>query len=279
MNNSQFDKKDWIYKSFLVETCSEKIKCLENAIVEDPHDAFVWHELGDIYANIDYNKAMHCWSRASESYEKRLEQFKDDAQKFQKNPNHLLFMDIDSADMKYEISLRLYNLGSCLANLDKHSLASKMFLKSFLLDSKMCNAIYYAAKELYESEKFSDAHKYLTTYLELVNDYKAWCLLGMICWKQNKIHDAQNCFWNCIDQSGDDVDGFYHKHLAFSMLGNDKLAESYLKNAVFQDLDNVVMIENLIVFYEENDMPKRAYRYYRILHQRKKKQKNDFKIL
>jgi hypothetical protein len=33
------------------------------------------------------------------------------------------------------------------------------------------------------------------------------------------------------------------------------------------------MIENLIKYYEENDQPKRAYRYYRILHQKEKKRK------
>lgn len=273
MNNTKLDKKDWLYKSFLVDTCSEKIKCLENAIVEDPHDAFVWHELGDVYANIDYNKAMHCWSRASESYEKRLEQFKDDAQKFQKNSNHLLFMDVDTADMKHEISLRLYNLGSCFVNLGKHSLASEVFLKSYSLNSKNIDAIYYASNELYKSERMRDAQEHLLEYLEFVNDYRAWYLLGMIYWKQNKISDAQNCFWKCIDYAGDDIDACYHKHLSFFMLGNRRLAESYLKDAVFQDLGNEDMLESLIQFYEENDMPKRAYRYYRILHQKEKKKK------
>jgi len=278
MNNPKFDKKDWLYKSFLVDTCSEKIKCLENAVIEDPHDAFVWHELGDIYSDIDHNKAIHCWSHASESYEKRLEQFKDDAQKFQKNSNHLLFMDVDSTDMRHEISLRLYNLGSCFANLENHFLASNAFLKSYAINSDNVDAMYYASKELYESERMSDAQEYLLKYLEFVNDYRAWYLLGMIYWKRNEISDAQNCFWACIDYAGDDIDSCYHKHLAFFMLGNKKLAESCLKSAVFQDLDNEGMLESLIKFYEENDMPKRAYRYYRILHQKERKLKKNLEI-
>jgi len=279
MNNLKLDKKDWIHKSCLVDTCLERIKCLENAVMEDPNDAFVWHELGDIYADFDHDKAVYCWSHASESYKKRLEQFKDDVQKFQKNSNHLLFMNVDSADMQHEISLRLYNLGSCFANLEKYSLASKAFLKSYSLNSKNVDAIYYASNELYKSERISDAQEHLLEYLEFVNDYRAWYLLGMIYWKQNEINDAQNCFWECIDYAGEDIDASYHKHLAFFMLGNKKLAESCLKDAVFQNLNNEDMIESLIKFYEENDMPKRAYRYYRILHQKQKKQKKNLENL
>ena len=278
MNNLKLDKKDWLHKYCLVDTCLEKVQCLENAVIEDPNDAFVWHELGDIYADFDHDKAVYCWSHASKSYEKRLEQFKDDVQKFQKNPNHLLFMNVDSADMQHEISLRLYNLGSCFANLEKHSLSSESFLKSYSINSDNIDAVYYASKELYESERMSDAQKHLLEYLEFVNDYRAWYLLGMIHWKRNEINDAQNCFWECIDHADDDIDACYHKHLAFFMLGNRKLAESYLKDAVFQDLDNEDMIESLIKFYEENDMPKRAYRYYRILHQKEKKQKKNLEI-
>ena len=273
MNKLKLDKKDWLYKSNLVESCSEKIECLKHAIIEDHDDAIVWHDLGDIYADFDHDKAVYCWNYAVKFYEKRIEQFKYDAREFQKNSNHLLFMNIDTAEVQDEISMRLYNLGSCYTNLEKYSFASESFLKSYSIDSENVDAIYYASRALYDSERMSEALKHLLEYVEIINDYRAYYLIGMIYWGRNEIMDALKNFWRCINTANNNIDSCYHKHLAFNMLGNKDLAGTFLKDAVMQDLDDVDMIENLIEYYEENDQPKRAYRYYRILHQKEKKRK------
>lgn len=275
MSNCKLDKKDWLYKYNLVENCSEKIQCLEHALLEDPTDAFVWHELGDIYSDFNDKKAVYCWNYASKSYEKRIEMFKVDAIKYQKNSNHLLFMDVVTEDMQHEISMRLYNLGSCYMNLGKYSLASKYFLKSYSINSDNEDALYFASEALYYVEQMSEALEYLLEYVDLVNDYKAYYLIGMIYWKRNEIMNAQKYFWSCIDFAANDVDSCYHKHLAFGMLGNKKLEESFLKEAVLQNMDDVEMMGNLIKYYEESDQPKRAYRYYRILHIKEKKRKES----
>ena len=164
-----FGKSDWLYQSRIAPNLKEKIKCLEHVLLIDPDDGDVWFDLGDIHYENSNDKANYCWKIATKCYAKRLERFKEDAIKYRKNSNHLLFMDVSSANILDEISSKMFSLASAYYNLDKYSLSAQYYLKSCEINSKSIDSLYYASRAFYELEQFDDAIKYVKQYLSLIH--------------------------------------------------------------------------------------------------------------
>ena len=140
------DKKDWLHQSSLVSEDSEKIRCLEGALLANPDDAFVWHDLGDLYADINLEKAKYCWNIAIKFYKKRLDQFHTDAKKYLKDSNHLLLMNVESADIPKEISRRFFNLGSTYYNLNEYALAADAYISAYNVEKIFLFSILFYQK-------------------------------------------------------------------------------------------------------------------------------------
>jgi tetratricopeptide (TPR) repeat protein len=260
-----FDKKDWLYRELLVDDSKEKIQCLTNALLVEPDDGYVWHYLGDMYADIDEEKAHYCWNNASKSYLKRLERFKDDVKKYSKDSMHLIMMDVHSNDIHQVIASIFFSLGSIYMNLERYSLAADAYLKSFAIKDNEPLCLYFAAESLYYIEKFDESEKILKDNIKLTHHYKSYYLLGLVLWKKGKHFEAQNNFWECIYHAYDDADSCYQKHLAYHALGNPRKTEYYLKKA-FEIEPTAERGFDLIRYYEENQKHGKCKKYYDLVH-------------
>jgi tetratricopeptide (TPR) repeat protein len=268
------DKKDWLHRDYLSSDRMEGIRCLSNALICDPDDGYIWHELGDRYADFDLEKAEYCWKHAKRSYKKRLERFKVDAVKYSQDKSHLLFMDISSSDVPQIIASMYFSLGSIHMNLDEHFDAVEAYKKSFAIKDNDPDCLYLAGEAYYYEDKLDDAEKMIEENLELTDDYRSYYLLGMILWKKGKFFSAQENFWNCIEWCGHDADSCYYKHLAYHALGNPKKTEAYLKKA-FELESSTKRAFDLIKYYEETGRNQKCKKYYDFLHKIHKKVKKE----
>ena len=259
------DKKDWLHREYLSDDDKQKIECLSNAIFNDPNDGYIWHALGDKYADFDSEKADYCWNHAAKSYLKRLDRFKDDAKKYRKDSSHLLFMDVTSSDVVQLIASMYFSLGSIYMNLEKWSLAVDAYKESFSIRDDQADCLYFAAEASFNMEQYDRAEKLLRKNIEMTEEYQSYYLLGIVLWKKNEFHEAQQCFWSCIDEAFDDADSNYYKHLAYHALGNSKKTEFYLKKA-YECEPNTERVFDLIRFYEEKGESQKCKKYYEIAH-------------
>ena len=259
------DKKDWLHREYLSDNEKQKIDCLSNAIFIDPDDGYVWHALGDKYADFDSEKAKYCWNHAAKSYLKRLHRFKDDAKKYRKDSSHLLFMDVTSSDVVQLIASMYFSLGSIYMNLEKWSLAVEAYKQSYSIDDDQADCLYFAAEACFNMEQYDRAEKLLRKNIEMTEEYQSYYLLGIVLWKKNEFHEAQRCFWSCIEEAFDDADSNYYKHLAYHALGNSKKTEFYLKKA-YECEPNTERIFDLIRFYEDMGESQKCIKYYEIAH-------------
>jgi predicted Zn-dependent protease len=267
------DKKDWLHREILVDSDKEKIQCLSNALMVDPEDGYLWHTLGDKYADFDEQKAKYCWSHAKNSYQKRLEQFKIDAKKYAKDSSHLLHMEVTSTDVLQIISAMYFSLGSIHMNLSEYELAISAYDKSYSIKDNDPDCLYYSAEANFYLDKLHEAEDRLVKNIKSTNDYKSHYLLGLIRWKKNEFNSSLQSFWNCINASGNDADSCYHKHLAYNALGNSKKTEFYLKKA-FEKEPSEERAFDLIKFYEETGKTKLCKKYYDLVHKMHKKSQN-----
>ena len=268
-----FDKKDWLYRETLVDDCKEKIQCLTNALLVEPDDGYVWHYLGDMYADFDQEKANYCWNHASRSYLKRLNQFKDDAKMYAKDSLHLIHMDVHSNDVPQVIASMYFSLGSIYMNLEKYPLAADAYKKSYSIKDNDPDCLYYAAEALYYEDRLDEAEKLVNENIEYTDDYKSYYLLGLVLWKKGSHFAAQNNFWKCIEFASDDADSCYYKHLAYHSLGNSKKTEFYLKKA-FELEPTSERGFALVRYYEDTGKHRQSKKYYDIIHKIHQKKKN-----
>ena len=264
-NFENLNKHDLYIKSKQVSSPKEKIKCLERITEIDPDDAYAWHQLGNLFASFNEIKSKHCWNISIQKYKGRIEMFKDDAQKFQKDPSHLHQMDIESSDVIYEIGKRFFCLGQVYENLKQYSLAVNAFKKAFEIKPTATNCLYYIGKSLYSDEKYEESEKYLLQFAKKHESYQVHFLLGSIYWKTDYVDDALTEFWKCIETAGNDSESDYYRYMSYYNLRNLKKAEQYLEKSIEKDPNDLTMIYELITHYEENNEPKKAYRYYEMV--------------
>ena len=270
-----FDKKDWIYRNSIVDTDKERIQCLSNALFVDPDDGFVWHLLGDKYGDSNEDKANYCWSKAAKSYEKRLEKLKEDAIKYHKDSSHLLFMDVESPNIKEFVTTIYYNLGSVYSNLEKNSLAVEAYKQSYKIDKENYDALYFLGVELRTCKKYELAKKAFEKHIEKTGDYHSHYMIGMILSDQNQISQSLRHFWDCIVNAGKDAESCFFTHLSYAMLGNYKGAKHYLVKAQKLEPENPKRCLDLIEFLEEYGKNENTMKYYRILEKIHKKRKSE----
>lgn len=269
------DKKDWLHKASLVEDDKERIKYLSNALMADPDDGFVWHDLGDKYENCDESKANYCWTMSAKAYSKRLEKFKSDLIQHRKNPTHLLFMDIKSTDVRQEVSMVYHNLGTVYYNMKQYGMSADNYSKAFALDEHNHDAQYFGASALSFCKRYDAAEKLFKEHIEATNDYHSHFMLGRIKTEQNRIAESLHHFWDCIEAADSDADGYYYKYYSYAMLGSYKKAEYYLKKAFALEPKNPEWARYLIELYEETNTHAKAIKYYHILHKLHRESKKE----
>ena len=262
-------KKDWLHRAYLSDNEKQKIECLSNALFDDPEDGHVWHTIGDKYADFDSEKADYCWNQAATAYLKRLDKFKDDAKKYRKDSSHLLFMDVTTSDVIQLIASMYFSLGSTYMNLKKWSFAIEAYNQSYSINDNP-DCLYFTAEACLNLKDYDRSEELLRKNIEITWEYRAYYLLGIVLWRKNQFHEAQHCFWSCIDVAFDDADSNYYKHLAYRALGNSKKTEFYLKKA-FECEPNTARVFDLISFYEEARDSKKCKKYYAIAHELHKK--------
>lgn len=84
------------------------------------------------------------------------------------------------------------------------------------------------------------------------NIYKAHHLMGYSFKKLDKIENAINCFQNAININPDNTNSYLELALIFHSQ-NDSIAIEYYNNILTLDSNDVVVLYNLALFYQENN--------------------------